>query len=158
MPSKEIGVVFDPEIHGPGQMRFGFNGSRTLEFTHPISVINNQLCEIGIFPDTKPEDLPLPHPETATQLLRILTELDQLGCNIERGVFVDRADNYGEVGKNVIKLKTEIKALVSPNSRVEETSPQASFTTALRETPLVKSMVIRELQIDQRKLALPPKR
>ncbi len=141
MSSKELGAVFDPEIHGPGQMRFGFNGSRTLEITHPISVINRQLHESGVFPNSTPEDLPPPEVEFSAKLLRIIQGLDELGCIKPSGEFTNRSDEDGVVGKVVWTLMERMKVLVAPSAADDNNSPDADLLSFVRETPLVSAVI-----------------
>lgn len=148
MPSREIGVVFDPEIHGPGQMRFGFNGSRTLEVIPPISIINLHLHESGMFPDLTPEDLPPPEKEFSSKFLNIVQSLKKLGSISHTGEYIDRSDDEDpEIKETALDQINRIKALFPPKTEVSQ--PETDTITFLRETPLVSKILGR---VDPRKV------
>lgn len=140
MPSKELGVVFDPEIHGPGQMRFGFNGSRTLEVIKTISVLNLYLHQTGIFPDLTPEDLPNPEIEFSGKFLGIIQSLDELGCIKFNGEYNDRSDDDDvKIKGTVLDLNHRMKALFVPLA--EDSPPETGLLKLLRETRLVSKII-----------------
>lgn len=140
------GRTYDPNIVGPIQSRFTVcPETNRLISGKPIPAINFELVKSGVFYGKEPEDLQPAHIETATEVLRNIAQLAPLGVKIEDGVFYDRADNHGKVGEKVKELKTAIMALVEPIPE-DEGSPKADFVLALRGTPLIKNMTIRQLR------------